>query len=92
MGFSAFYSHPHRRWCATKLEPAGSGKCEEALELEAIKVLKAIMPEAAEYVQGLQERALRLEIEPDLKSVEEYRTIMDDAWSSYVRGATWRGR
>jgi hypothetical protein len=52
---------------------------EEALELEAIKVLKAIMPEAAEYVRGLQERALRLEIEPDLKSVEEYRTIMDDA-------------
>ena len=55
-------------------------------------MLKAIMPEAAECVRGLEERAEHLEIEPDLKSVEEYRTIMDDACSSYVPGATRRGR
>jgi hypothetical protein len=43
-------------------------------------------------MQGLEERVLQLELAPDLKSVEEYRTIMDDAWPGYVRGATWRGR
>jgi hypothetical protein len=68
------------------------GFCEETLELEAIKVLKAIMPPAVEYVQGLEERAERLEIEPDPQSVEEYRAITDGAWPSYVRGATWRGK
>ena len=47
---------------------------------------------AVEYVRGLEERAERLEIEPDPQSVEEYRAIMDDTWPSYVRGATWRGK
>jgi hypothetical protein len=68
------------------------GFCEEELELEAMKLLKAIMPQAAEYAQSLEERAARLEIEPDAKSVEEYRAIMDDTWPSYVRGVTWRGK
>ncbi len=63
------------------------GFCEETLGLEAIKLLKVIIPPAAEYAQRLEERALRLEIEPDSKSVEEYRTILDDAWPSYVRGS-----
>jgi hypothetical protein len=58
VGFSAFYSHPHRRWCATKLEPAGSGKWEEALELEAIKVLKAIMPPRLPSTCGASRNAL----------------------------------
>ena len=57
-----------------------------------MKLLEAVMPQAVEYVQDLEERAERLEIEPDPKSVEEYRAIMDDAWSGYVRGASWRGR
>ncbi len=68
------------------------GFCEETLGLEAMKLLKAIVPQAAEYVQRLEERASRLELEPDSKSVEEYRTIMDDAWPGYVRGATWQGK
>jgi hypothetical protein len=68
------------------------GLCEEKLELEAMELVKAIMPEAAKYAQGLEERASRLEIEPDLKSVEQYRAIVDDAWSSFVRGSSWRGR
>ena len=68
------------------------GLCEEKLELEAMKVLKALMPPAADYLQRLEERAERLELETDQKSVEEYRAIMDDAWPSYVRSATWRGR
>jgi hypothetical protein len=68
------------------------GLCEEKLELEAMELLKAIMPQAVQYAQGLEERASRLEIEPDLKSVEEYRAITDDAWSSFVRGSSWRGR
>ena len=54
--------------------------------------VKAIVPQAAEYMRGLEERAERLEIAPNPQSVEEYRTIMDDAWPGYVRGATWRGR
>jgi hypothetical protein len=66
--------------------------CEEELELEATKLLRAIMPPAAEYVQGLEERAERLELISAPKHVEEYRTVMDDAWPSYVRGATWQGK
>ncbi len=46
------------------------------------------MPPAVEYVRGLEERAERLEIEPDPKGVEEYRAITDGAWPSYVRGTT----
>ncbi len=68
------------------------GFCQEKLELEAMKLLEAIMAPAAEYMQGLEERASRLELEPDSESVEEYRAIIDNAWPSYVRGATWRGR
>jgi hypothetical protein len=68
------------------------GFCEEGLELEAMKLLKAIMPQAVEYAQSLEERAVRLEIEPDAKSVEEYRAVMEGTWPSYVRGATWRGK
>jgi hypothetical protein len=68
------------------------GFCEEELELEALKLLKAIMPQAVEYTQSLEERAARLEIEPDAKSVEEYRAIMDGTWPAYLRGATWQGK
>jgi hypothetical protein len=68
------------------------GLCEETLELEAMELLKAIMPEAVQYAQGIEERAERLELEPDSESVEEYRAITDDTWSSFVRGSSWRGR
>jgi hypothetical protein len=68
------------------------GLCEEKLELEAMELLKAIMPEAVHYAQGIEERAERLEIEPDPESVEEYRAITDDAWFSFVGGSSWRGR
>ena len=68
------------------------GFCEGEMKFEAIKLLKAIMPQAVEYVQGLEERAARLEIEPDPTSVEEYRDIMGDVWPKYVRGATWQGK
>ncbi len=54
--------------------------------LKGTEVLRAIMPPAVEYVRGLEERASRLEIEPDPKDVEEYRAITDGAWPSYVRG------
>jgi hypothetical protein len=68
------------------------GFCEEELELEAMKLLKAIMPQAVAYAQSLEERATRLEIEPSTKSVEKYRAVMDGTWPAYVRGATWRGK
>jgi hypothetical protein len=68
------------------------GFCEEKLELETMKLLRAIMPQAVEYAQSLEERAARLEIEPDAKSVAEYRVVMDGTWTSYVRGATWQGK
>ncbi len=42
-------------------------------------------------MRGLEERASRLEIEPDKEDVEEYRTITDDAWPSYLRGAIRKG-
>ena len=64
------------------------GFCEEELGLKATEVLGAIMPPAVEYVRGLEERAERLEIEPDAKGVGEYRAIADGAWPSYVRGST----
>jgi hypothetical protein len=57
-----------------------------------MNLLKAIMPQAVEYAQSLEERAARLEIEPDAMSVHEYRAVMDGIWPSYVRGATWRGK
>jgi hypothetical protein len=50
------------------------------------------MPQAAQYVQGLEERAARLEIEPDSKSVEEYRGIIGEVWPKYIRGYTWQGK
>jgi hypothetical protein len=68
------------------------GFCEEELDLEVMKLLRAIMPQAVEYARGLEERAAQLEIEPDAKSVEEYRAVMNGTWPSYVRGATWRGK
>ena len=60
--------------------------CEEELELKAREVVGAIIPPLVEYVRGLEERAQRLEIEPNQKSVEEYRTILDNAWPTFVRG------
>jgi hypothetical protein len=45
------------------------GFCEKKLELEAMKLLKAIMPPAAGYAHDPEERAARLEIEPDSKSI-----------------------
>ncbi len=67
------------------------GFCEEELGLQAAEVLGAIMPPAVECVRGLEERAERLQIEPDPKDVEEYRAITDEAWPSYVRGSTRKG-
>jgi hypothetical protein len=68
------------------------GFCADELGLEAIKLVKAIMPEAVEYVQGLEERAARLEIEADEESVEEYRAIIGEAWPKYLHGFTWQGK
>jgi hypothetical protein len=62
------------------------GFCEEELGLNATEVLGAIMPPAVEYVRGLEERAERLEIEPDPKGVEDYRAITDCAWPAFLRG------
>jgi hypothetical protein len=67
------------------------GFCEEELGLQATEVLGAIMPPAVECVRGLEERAERLQIEPDPEDVEEYRAITDEAWPSYVRGSTRKG-
>ena len=71
---------------------AFAGFCADELELEAMKLLKAIMPPAAEYVQGLEERAARLEIEADEEAVEENRAILSEVWPRYMHGATWRGK
>jgi hypothetical protein len=68
------------------------GFCADELEIEPMKLVKAIMPPAAEYVQGLEERADRLEIEADEERVEEYRTIIAEIWPKYIRGASWRGK
>jgi hypothetical protein len=68
------------------------GFCADELELEAIKLVKAIMPEAVEYVQSLEGRAARLVIEADEKSVEEYRAIIGEVWPKYLRGYTWQGK
>jgi hypothetical protein len=71
---------------------AFAGFCADELELEAMKLLKAIMPQAVEYVEGLEERAARLEIEADEETVEEYRSILSEVWPKYMRGATWQGK
>ena len=71
---------------------AFAGFCADELELEAMKVLKAIMPQAVEYVQGLEERAARLEIEADEESMEEYRAILSEVWPKYMHGASWQGK
>jgi hypothetical protein len=68
------------------------GFCADELEIEAIKLVKAIIVEAAEYVQGLEERAARLEIEADEGTVEEYRAIFGEVWPKYLHGATWQGK
>jgi hypothetical protein len=69
-----------------------TGFCTDELEIEAMKLVKTIMPEAAEYVQGLEERAARLEIDPDEESMQEYRAILEEVWPRYVQGASWRGK
>jgi hypothetical protein len=69
---------------------AFQGFCADELELEAMKVLKAIMPPAAEYMQDLEERAARLELEADEETVEENRAILSEVWPRYMQGATWQ--
>jgi hypothetical protein len=68
------------------------GFCADELEIEPMKLVKAIMPPAAEYVQRLEERANRLGIEADEESAQEYRTIIAEMWPKYVQGASWRGK
>jgi hypothetical protein len=77
---------------AFALWSAFEGFCADEVEIEAMKLLKAIMPQAVEYVQGLEERAAKLEIEADEERVEEYRAIIGEVWPKYIRGATWQGK
>ena len=56
-----------------------------------MKLLKAIVPPAAEYVGDLEERAARLEIEADEETVRENRAILSEVWPRYMHGASWRG-
>jgi hypothetical protein len=81
-----FAEEAFAQWSAHK------GFCAEELEIEAMKLVKAIMPEAVEYIQGLEDRAARLEIEADEERVREYRTITGEVWPKYLRGYTWRGK
>ena len=71
---------------------AFAGFCADELEIEGMKLLKAIVPPAAEYVGDLEERAARLEIEADEETVRENRAILSEVWPRYMHGASWRGK
>jgi hypothetical protein len=82
----------HVRSVRTSRPSAFVGFCAEELEIEPVKLVKAIMPPAAEYVQGLEERAAKLEIEADEESAQENRTIIAQMWPKYIHGASWHGK
>ena len=61
--------------------------CAKELGLEAGKLLEALARPFAERVRDLEELSARHEVEPEVKGVEEYTSIMTEAWHSVSESA-----
>ena len=55
--------------------------------LETEKVLEALARPFAERVPELEELSARHEVEPSVEAVEEYQTIMTEAWRRVIERA-----
>jgi hypothetical protein len=64
-----------------------AGFCAREMGLEAEKVLEALARPFAERVRDLEELSARHEVEADAEGVEEYQTIMTEAWRRVIERA-----
>jgi hypothetical protein len=64
-----------------------AGFCAREMGLEAEKVLEALARPFAESVRDLEELSARHEVEADAEGVEEYQTIMTEAWRRVIERA-----
>ena len=64
-----------------------AGFCAREMGLEAEKVLEALARPFAERVRELEELSARHEVEADAEGVEEYQTIMTEAWRRVIERA-----
>lgn len=60
--------------------------CEEQMEVEAKKVLKATFKPALEDVRWLEAIAERLDLEAEAEAVEEYRAGIAEGWRKILTG------
>jgi hypothetical protein len=61
--------------------------CAKELGLEAEKLLEALARPFAERVRDLEELSERHEVEPEVKGVQEYTSIMTEVWRSVSESA-----
>ena len=59
--------------------------CEETMEIEAVKLLRATFKPALEDVRWLEGIAERLGLEPEVAAVEEYRAGLTEGWRKVMR-------
>jgi hypothetical protein len=64
-----------------------AGFCAQEMGLEAEKVLEVLARPFAESVRDLEELSARHEVEADVEGVEEYQTIMTEAWRRVIERA-----
>jgi hypothetical protein len=64
---------------------AFSGFCREEMGLDSKKLLAAFANSFAERAGKLENLAARLEVKPDPESVQEYRSILFEAWSRVLK-------
>jgi hypothetical protein len=64
-----------------------AGFCAQEMGLEAEKVLEALARPFAERVRELEELSTRHEVEADAQDVEEYLTMMTEAWRRELQSA-----
>src|SRR5215208_6001458 len=64
-----------------------AGFCAQEMGLEAEKLLEALVIPFAERVRELEELSVRHEVEADVEGVEEYLSIMAEAWRRELESA-----
>ena len=64
-----------------------AGFCEQEMGLEAEELLEALAGPFAERARDLGELSARHEVEPSVEAVEEYQTIMTEAWRRVIERA-----
>jgi hypothetical protein len=59
--------------------------CEERIGVEAATILKVVLESGVERIEELEDLAGRLNIEPDLETVEEMAAALAEGWSVVER-------